>query len=372
MPQFFKKLEITIALPYYTENGSNIYAELDHITWDPAGESTRPNLLDPEHHKDANDGFTFTETKNDTDHTVTLTWTDLYLEYAQEYFTPYFKWASDCDATGTDAVKWGSASILNTGKTAPGCYEGKTPTTGAASAVGGTITWQDGSAWYLYNGDCTTFSFTAHAGESMSVKGKANNQPIYNNHASDSDIIYYLGQFHVVNQGGAASAEKTVEFTYGNNDKIGVTAQKIPATTGNAVEVWYTTTKNPSEQKYSGPLTSSGGFVAFTAQMAGLGEGEYFTKIKANVGSYEKDYVGYVSSRDQDPTSGYATTFGNLLTADAGTYTDFASMKMYNTGSGESAATPVYYTVKVRAKAARSPWPWNRRMRRIPWSGFPF
>ena len=355
MPQFFKKLELTIALPYYTKNGNNIYAKLDHITWDPAGESTRPNLLDPEHHKDANDGFTFTETKNDTDHTVTLTWTDLYLEYAQEYFTPYFKWASDCDATGTDAVKWGSASILNTGKTAPGCYEGKTPTTGAASAVGGTITWQDGSTWYLYNGDCTTFSFTAHAGESMSVKGKASNQPIYNNYANDPDIIYYLGQFHVVNQGGDASAEKTVEFTYGSNDKIGVTAQKIPATTGNAVDVWYTTTKNPSEQKYSGPLTSSGGFVAFTAQMAGLGEGEYFTKIKANVGSYEKDYVGYVSSRDQDPTSGYATTFGNLLTPDAGTYTDFASMKMYNTGSGESAATPVYYTVKVTSAGGEIP-----------------
>lgn len=48
----------------------------------------------------------------------------------------------------------------------------------------------------------------------MSVNGKANNQPIYNNYASDSNIIYYLGQFHVVNQGGAVSANKTVEFTY--------------------------------------------------------------------------------------------------------------------------------------------------------------
>lgn len=355
MPQFFKKLEITIALPYYTKNGGNIYAELDHITWDPAGQSTRPNLLNPDNHKDANGGYTYTETRNDTDHTVTLTWTNLYLEYAQEYFTPYFKWASDCDVTGTDAVKWGSASILNTGKTAPGCYEGKTPTAGAASAVGGTITWQDDSTWYLYNGDCTTFSFTAHAGESMSVKGKANNQPIYNNYASDSDIIYYLGQFHVINQGGAASAEKTVEFTYGNNDKIGVTAQKIPATTGNAVEVWYTTTTNPTEQKYNSTLTSSGGFVAFTAQMAGLGEDEYFTKIKANVGSYEKDYVGYVSSRDQDPTSGYATTFGKLLTADADTYTDLASMKMYNTDSDGSTATQVNYTVNVTSTAGEIP-----------------
>lgn len=351
MPQFFKKLEITIALPYYTKNGSNIYAEFDHITWDPAGQSTRPNLLDPKNHKGEDgsykDGFTFTQKTNENDHTVTLTWENLYLEYGQDYFTPYFKWTADCDDTATNAVKWGSNSILNTGKSSPGCYAGETPTAGDASAVGGTITWQDDSTWYLYNGDCTTFSFTAQAGESMSVTGKANNQPIYNNYAGDSDIIYYLGQFHVVNQGGDKSAAKTVEFTYANNDKIGVTAQKIPATTGNTVEVWYTTTTNPTEQKYNGTLTSSGGFVTFTAQMAGLGEDEYFTKIKANVGSYEKDYVGYVSSRDQDPTSGYATTFGKLLTNEAGNYTNFASMKMYDTGSDESTATPVYYTVKV-------------------------
>lgn len=351
MPQFFKKLEITFALPYYTKNGSNIYAEFGHVTYDPAGQSARPNLLDPENHKDADggykDGFNFKKTQNDIDHTVTLTWENLYLEYGQDYLTPYFKWTSDCDVTTTNAVKWGSDLIFNTGKSAPGCYEGKTPTTGAASAVGGTITWQDDSTWYLYNGDCTTFSFTAQAGESMSVTGKANNQPIYNNYAGDSDIIYYLGQFHVVNQGGDKSAAKTVEFTYANNDKIGVTAQKIPATTGNTVEVWYTTTTNPTEQKYNGTLTSSGGFVTFTAQMAGLGEDEYFTKIKANVGSYEKDYVGYVSSRDQDPTSGYATTFGKLLTADAATYSNFASMKMYDTASGDSTAKSGNYTVKV-------------------------
>lgn len=359
MPQFFKKLEITIALPYYTKNSSNIYAKFDHITWDPAGQSTRPNLLDPKNHKGEDgsykDGFTFTETVNDTNHTVTLTWTNLYLEYGQDYLTPYFKWTSDCDVTTTNAVKWGSDLIFNTGKSAPGCYEGKTPTTGAASAVGGTITWQDDSTWYLYNGDCTTFSFTAQAGESMSVTGKANNQPIYNNYAGDSGITYYLGQFHVVNQGGAASADKTVEFTYANNDKIGVTAQKIPATTGNTVEVWYTTTTNPTEQKYNGTLTSSGGFVTFTAQMAGLGEDEYFTKIKANVGSYEKDYVGYVSSRDQDPTSGYATTFGKLLTADAATYSNFASMKMYDTASDGSTATPVHYKVTVTNKEGEIP-----------------
>lgn len=73
MPQFFKKLEITIALPYYTKNGSNIYAEFDHITWDPAGQSTRPNLLDPKNHKGEGgsykDGFTFTQKTNENDHT---------------------------------------------------------------------------------------------------------------------------------------------------------------------------------------------------------------------------------------------------------------------------------------------------------------
>lgn len=148
-------------------------------------------------------------------------------------------------------------------------------------------------------------------------------------------------------RGAAASANKTVEFTYANNDRIGVTAQKIPASTGNTVEVWYTTTTNSTEQKYNGTLTSSGGFVTFTAQMAGLGEDEYFTKIKANVGSYEKDYVGYVASRAQDPTSGYATTFGKLLTAEEATYSNFASMKMYDTGSGDSTAKSGDYTVKV-------------------------
>ena len=37
-----------------------------------------------------------------------------------------------------------------------------------------------------------------------------------------------------------------------------------------------------TEQKYNGIPISSGGFVTFTTQMAGLGEDEYFTKIRAN------------------------------------------------------------------------------------------
>ena len=121
------------------------------------------------------------------------------------------------------------------------------------------------------------------------------------------------------------------------------------------MEVWYTTTTNSTERKYNGTLTSSGGFVTFTAQMAGLGEDEYFTKIKANVGSYEKDYVGYVASRDQDPTSGYATTFGKLLTAEEGTYSNFASMKMYDTDSSDSTPKSGNYIVKVTNKKGEIP-----------------
>ena len=347
MAQYFKKLEITIALPYYTKNGSNVYAEFDQITFDPAGQSDRPNLLDPKNH--GGDGFSFKQEVDDVNHTVTLTWENLYLEYGQDYLTPYFKWTSGCDDKTTNAVKWGNASIFNTGKKDPGCYEGKTPTAGDPSAVGGTITWQDDSTWYIYNGDCTTFSFTAHEGENMSVNGKANDYPIYNN-TSDSGIIYYLGQFHVVNQGGATSAPKTVEFTYEYKDKIGVTAQKIPATDRNTVTVDYTTTDGVDR---TATLTSSGGFALLTAP-----EGEYITHIKADVGSYEKDYVGYVSSRAQDPTSGYATTFGKLLTNETVTYTSFATMKMYDTGTvpdTSDTGKEATYDVRVTAKAGEIP-----------------
>lgn len=354
MAQFFKKLEITIALPYFVKDGSNVYAELDHITWDPPGESPRPNMLDPEKHKDDGgnyvNGFNFRQTDN-ADHTVTLTWENLYLEYGQEYFTPYFRWTEECTNTAANAVKWSNSSILiNSGNT------GAAPTV-ANGAVNGTITWADDSVWYPLS-QFTGLSFTARAGESMTVTGgtRQASSPIYNEYSSDPSIVYYLGQFHVVNHGGDASAKKVVEFTYANNGKIGVTAQKIPATTGNEVSVWYTTTESESSPiPYGNALTSEGGFVTFTAEMAGLGEGEYFTSIIASVGSYEKDYVGYVSSRSSDPTSGYATTFGKLLTGDAGTYNSFATMTMYDDGPEKTNQKTANYNVVVTGTAGEIP-----------------
>ena len=354
MAQFFKKLEITIALPYFVKDGSNVYAELDHITWDPPGESPRPNMLDPEKHKDDGgnyvNGFNFRQTDN-ADHTVTLTWENLYLEYGQEYFTPYFRWTEECTNTAANAVKWSNSSILiNSGNT------GAAPTV-ANGAVNGTITWADDSVWYPLS-QFTGLSFTARAGESMTVTGgtRQASSPIYNEYSSDPSIVYYLGQFHVVNHGGDASAKKVVEFTYANNGKIGVTAQKIPATTGNNVSVWYTTTESESSPiPYGNALTSEGGFVTFTAEMAGLQADEYFTSIIASVGSYEKDYVGYVSSRSSDPTSGYATTFGKLLTGDAGTYNSFATMTMYDDGPEKTNQKTANYNVVVTGTAGEIP-----------------
>lgn len=356
MPQFFKELEIVIALPYYVKNSSNVYAEFDHMSYDPAGQSTRANMMDPENYKDVGggykDGFDFNQTINEDNHTVTLTWKNLYLEYGQEYFTPYFKWTdSNAPGDGT-SVSWKNDQI----KVNSGNIGAAPPVAAVAAAASAKIIWQDDTVWYP-SSQFDSASFTAHNGESMAVAGKSA-LTIYNARSSDSDIVYYLGQFHVVNHGGARSADKTVEFTYTHTGKIGVTAQKIPATTGNPVTVWYQTTNTTGDawtEYTQEPLVSSGGFVAFTAQMANLADGEYFTKIKADVGSYERDYVGYVASRSSDPTSGYATTFGKLLSGDGATYSNFASMKMYGAGSDGSDAISGTYQVATTSTKGEIP-----------------
>lgn len=332
MPQFFKDLEITIALPYFEKSGEKHYAVLDHIAYDLAGTSDRPNDLDPKNHKDEQgnekNGFHFEQTVK-PNHTVTLKWSNLYLRYGQDYFTPFFKWEEGNCPDSNNNVKWGSDLIHNTGTAEPTCYEGGEPSTGT-SAVGGKITWQDESTWHIWNGKFTTFSFTAYSEESIVVNG-SKTQKIYNAYDSDPNIVYYLGQFQIVNHGGKASAPKTLEFEYSSLG-IGVIAQKIPSTSGNDISnIQYKTTKEREWQKYPGKLVSSGGFATFTSELAGLGENEYFTAIKADVGSYERDFVSYVASRSSDPTSGYGATFGKLLTKNEETYSKFASMKISDT-----------------------------------------
>lgn len=45
MPQFMKKLTITIAVPYYEKDGKRVYAKYKEIKFDPAGMSPRDNLF---------------------------------------------------------------------------------------------------------------------------------------------------------------------------------------------------------------------------------------------------------------------------------------------------------------------------------------
>ena len=358
MPQFFKELEITIALPYFTKGGQNVYAQLDHISYDPAGMSTRPNQLDPDNHKDENgeykNRFNFERTIN-ANHTITLKWANLYLEYGQEYFTPYFKWENGKGPENNTGITWGNSDIKNTGNGSPDCYLGGEPNSGV-SAVGGKITWADDSPWYPWNNKLASMTFKAYSDEQINLS-TTTPEKIYNAYDSDPNIIYYLGQFQVVNNGGTKSASKTLEFTY-NSDSIGVVAQKIPASTGNEVSnIRYKTNKNTNWQTYGSKLISSGGFVTFTDEMANLSEREYFTAIKADVGRYERDYVSYVASRSSDPTSGYGATFGKLLYNTSSTYTNFASMEMYDTDSSSSNSTSkgISYTVTMTLDAGEIP-----------------
>ena len=142
------------------------------------------------------------------------------------------------------------------------------------------------------------------ASSGAGTSGKSGIVSVYD---SAPDMVYFLGQFLVSNQGTMESEPQTVEFIYQDSDELGVIAQRIPATSGNPIEVWYTTNKT-SETKYSHALTSSNGFALFTAEMAGLKKDEYFTNIRANVGVCDANYMGYVESRTADPSSACACT----------------------------------------------------------------
>ncbi len=350
MGMFFRELRITIALPY--DATKDTYAVYDHMSYDiEAGDGI--NWLNPEQHKDV-DGFSFVEETDDVNHTVILTWKNLYLP-RDEYFTPYFRWENEDDCAPDDTIKWRNSTIVVSDPANPT----STPTGGAAVS-GEMLYWDDApdaAAHPIGNtnfnkADLDKYKAMAEMG-AMQIKGKSNANSIYNSYDVNPGIIYYLGQFHVTNGGTAATAPQTVEFAYAYNDKIGVVAQRIPASDGNEVTVWYTTNVKTDEVQYGQKLLSKGGSALFNAEMAGLGAGEYFTAIRAEVGSYDAEYISYATSRDMDPSSGHATTYGKLLTNEGdatpkGTqYPAFATMKLYETASGATGAQTATYNVGV-------------------------
>lgn len=370
MTSFMKELELTIALPYYEKgDDTKVYAQFDHMTYDPYGTSTRKNLMDPENHEKNDDstymdGFAYSERTN-ANGTVTLTWANLYLEYASEYLTPWFKWKPEEEPADSTQVFWQNEAIYADDSTYTGADLSNIDKKKNNGAVMGKITWADSSVWYPLS-RFKAENYVAHDGESMQIVGAPVDPGLFQN--DKADAIYCLGLFMVVNHGGVDSAQKTVEFTYRNTDKFGVTAQKIPAGTDNTgIEVWYKTTNSTDDTwtSYNGTLESPDGFALFTAQMAGLDDNEYFTAIRANVGSYERDYVGYVASRKTDPTSNKGATFGKLLGDKVTTdYTykggegepGVADMKMYNTADpNQGKVPPGKYNVTLKKDAAQIP-----------------
>ncbi|MBS6179912.1 InlB B-repeat-containing protein [[Clostridium] innocuum] len=348
MGMFFQKLEVTIALPYNSTRGT--YAEYVRTDFDT--KEYGDNWMDPVHHKDEQK-FQFNEKIDNINHTVTLIWENMYIP-RDDYFTPYFQWkdGEPCDAG--DKIEWRNPKIQLI--KADGIETFDKPT-----AVGGTITYADG----LYETTANTVNILNNdfnkenldqfkAGNASDIRmqgassgdGISGKSGIVSVYDSAPDMVYFLGQFLVSNQGTMESEPQTVEFIYQDSDELGVIAQRIPATSGNQIEVWYTTNKT-SETKYSHALTSINGFALFTAEMAGLKKDEYFTNIRANVGVYDANYMGYVESRTADPSSACAGTLGKLKKAtEPKNIPSFVTMKMYDTQTRDETVVPATFDAK--------------------------
>lgn len=348
MGMFFQKLEVTIALPY--NSTKDTYAEYVRTDFDT--KEYGDNWMNPVHHKDEQK-FQFEEKIDNINHTVTLIWENMYIP-RDDYFTPYFQWkdGETCDAG--DIIKWRNPNIQLIKADGTGTF-------GNPTAVGGTITYADG----LYETTANTVNILNNdfnkenldqfkAGNASDIRiqgassgaGTSGKSGIVSVYDSAPDMVYFLGQFLVSNQGTMESEPQTVEFIYQDSDELGVIAQRIPATSGNQIEVWYTTNKT-SETKYSHALTSSNGFALFTAEMAGLKKDEYFTNIRANVGVYDANYMGYVESRTADPSSACAGTLGKLKKAmEPKNIPSFATMKMYDTQTRDETVLPATFDAK--------------------------
>ncbi len=348
MGMFFQKLKVTIALPY--NSTKDTYAEYVRTDFDT--KEYGDNWMNPVHHKDEQK-FQFEEKIDNINHTVTLIWENMYIP-RDDYFTPYFQWkdGETCDAG--DKIKWRNPNIQLIEADGTGTFDNPT-------AVGGMITYADG----LYETTANTVNIlnndfnkenldqfkTGNASDirmqgASSGAGTSGKSGIVSVYDSAPDMVYFLGQFLVSNQGTMESEPQTVEFIYQDSDELGVIAQRIPATSGNQIEVWYTTNKT-SETKYSHALTSINGFALFTAEMAGLRKDEYFTNIRANVGVYDANYMGYVESRTADPSSACAGTLGKLKKAmEPKNIPSFATMKMYDTQTRDETVLPATFDAK--------------------------
>ena len=283
-PTYYEELSVTVSLPY--NETKKVYGELVRLDAQVAPDRTVPDM---------------------TGHNVTFVWDNLYAKTIP--LKAYFKWGEDANVG--DIVKWPNAS--------------------------GKAVYRDNSSRPLHvsnNANTNEVKFVVSDSELMTIQ-KLTRPAIYSEYNADPNIVYSLCMSGIRNDGLAASANKTVEFTYKYNDKIGVTAQAIPVPTNStATNIKYKTNKSSTLRSYSGSAIKMPNTYLhiFTAQMAGLSPGEYFTYIQADVGSYEKGYVGYQTSAVYDPVTNRSVTFGKLLSGDVGIYSNFCILKIRSTG----------------------------------------
>lgn len=332
---FFKKLTFDISLPYFEKSdGKRVYASYKRTEYSVSNPSNQSQLglYDPKQP-------VVSKPKDQSGKgVVTLTWENIYIP-SDEFFTPYFFWETEAPTAGT-TIHWGE-DRGNTENVYDSFHTKESEiVTGKPTIVGTVEHWDQQSDTdsnkQIANWEFKAKSFTANTGAKMYVGANNITPGVYKGNQVDSNIIYNLGGFQVVNKGTQASSPMTLTFTYNNTDKIGVVAQRIPATIGNTVNIKYTTTKHSEEREISS-LRSENGYVLFNAKAAGLGEGEYFTKIIADVGSYDTDYRSYVNGRPLDP-AGFAMTFGKLLNVSEGDNVEFATLKMAKTDNQEDKA----------------------------------
>lgn len=284
-PTYYEELRVTVSLPH--NETKDVYGELVRLDAQVDPDRT---VADP------------------TGHKVTFVWYHLYARTIP--IKAYFKWGEDANVG--DTVKWPNAS--------------------------GEAVYRDNSTRLLgvsNRANTENVEFVVSDSELMTIQ-RLTRPAIYSEYNADPNIVYSLCMSGIRNDGLAESANKTVEFTYNSEykDKIGVTAQAIPVPTNSAAtNIKYRTNKNSTLRSYSGNAVKVPNTYLhiFTAQMAGLSSGEYFTYIQADVGSYEKGYVGYQTSAVYDPVTNRSITFGKLLSDDVRTYSNFCTLKIRNT-----------------------------------------
>ena len=230
-------------------------------------------------------------------HTVTYTWTDLYVPAGVNIqITPYFQWTSAQVAGQTATVNRNEFTVK--------------------ADFYGVENWDFPLS--------TTITETYQILDDALFTLESGSQRVFNA-GYGPDKVYNVGQFFIRNIGVATSREQTLTFTYPSNDYVGVIAQYIPVPLHQQLKsLTYKTSINSEERSYDfGTIeyANEGNYrcFQFTADMAELELDEYFTEIKAVVSGYPAGYSNYNSSAKLSPNNA-GIVMGVLKSAETGNF----------------------------------------------------